>query len=95
MPEKYLMKTIKVAPSLQICMRILFVNMLYAVIVMLLLSYSDKVFKGTDRLCKVFKLSVYAVLRSLSAWSTFKIINLGGYVLRNGILKLLNNKDEN
>ena len=61
MPEKYLMKTIKVAPSLQICMRILFVNMLYAVIVMLLLSYSDKVFKGTDRLCKVFKLSVYSV----------------------------------
>ena len=33
-------------------------------------------------------------LLSLSAKSTFKIMNLGGYVFRIGFLKLLNNDDK-
>ena len=31
---------------------------------------------------------------SLSAKSTFKIMNLGGYVLRISLIKLSNNKDD-
>ena len=45
------------------------------------------IFKGSDRLCMVFELS-------LIAKSTLKIIFLGGYVLRIVFFKLLNNDDK-
>ena len=71
---------------------------------------SKKILKGSDRQCLVVELrmqyygdrinlrnakcfSAFSLL-SLSAKLTFKIIYLGGYVLRIDCFKLLNNDDE-
>ena len=55
-------------------------------------SIVDKYFRIHLRHIKLYY-DVY--LLSLIAKSTFKIIFLGGYVLRIGFLKILNNDDKN